>query len=1083
VAYDNHIYIAGGLTTVSTLLTSDTVQYASVQPDGRLTSFTSTGLQSLTTARYGLSLQAYNHVLYVVGGDSTFAGTPVTTVEYAVLNKDGTMNAWVTTSSLTGSGRMALGGIETAIWGGYLYISGGCMTVNGSGRCTAVATDVQLASINADGSLDSWNAVLNLTNDRFGGTLIAWQNGLYRLGGCRAQDPSSGDCTDTIFDVDYGVINQDGDASTVNQSVPSGSGSCTGTNPTNCDLPPVTYIGQVLNATAILNGYIYVIGGCTTNACTSMSTNVVYAAIASDGSLSKPATCSSGVYSGAWCVDSTNTISGGVGAASTAIFNNTIYVVGGLTGSGNKNTIYRTTVNDDGTINTWTSQSLTGVGATSVSYEYAYSRANPASGTNPGNLFIFGGCSTSSAAGCTAYSQAVYKCDIQAAGAVAACTTSGQQQIGIVPGDSVVGLGIMSGTVYANYVYLIGGVSPNQTDLQTLRYAKIDNNNNIVSANGSGNWAESPNLMHVGRRRAAAFGYNGYIYIVGGYDGTGGGGILADIEFIKVNVSDGSLGSVTDGFHISSVEIGARWGLAVQVSNSFAYVIGGCNNGNSPTCNSGGLVPTIQTFQVYNNDSGSPAGYADAAHVYATSPDRVGMSSAVLGGYIYVAGGCTSATDCTAATTNVSYAPIDANGTVGTWSNTTAALPAARTWGRLVVAGGSLYYIGGQSSTATDERAEIYYATPSSGDITTWSTATNGLPQQRTKFAATVWNNRIYVVAGLDASAAPTATVYVSPQLNSGGNISSSWTTGTALSVARYGTMATAYANNLYVFGGNDGSNYLSDSQYSQIDTASGLSGSWTYTTSLPSPVMLGRTYAANGYIYVIGGRTSAASCRPRTLVAPISANTTIASGNHPTGIGEWYETNQRYDDSRYGAAVAYSNGKTYILGGACGGTLTYATHTIQQTALLAQPQVAEYSIMIDTDKDVFPQKWLLNGLDNSIGSAWQLSYQSRTDNSTSCTIPPMTTWGQRTDVGNVSLGTPGVYTPLDGAGVNTNCARYYNLMISIDSSQTFGYPDDISRGPTIDDLTLLYTATPSKRLIHGKTFTGGVAQPLDTPF
>jgi hypothetical protein len=96
--------------------------------------------------------------------------------------------------------------------------------------------------------------------------------------------------------------------------------------------------------------------------------------------------------------------------------------------------------------------------------------------------------------------------------------------------------------------------------------------------------------------------------------------------------------------------------------------------------------------------------------------------------------------------------------------------------------------MGGQSSTSTDERAEVYYGTPSSGNVTTWGTATNGLPAARTKFGSAVWNNRLYVVGGLDGSSASTATVYVSPQLNAGGNITSAWsTTSTSFNVARSG--------------------------------------------------------------------------------------------------------------------------------------------------------------------------------------------------------------------------------------------------------------------------------------------------------
>ena len=164
--------------------------------------------------------------------------------------------------------------------------------------------------------------------------------------------------------------------------------------------------------------------------------------------------------------------------------------------------------------------------------------------------------------------------------------------------------------------------------------------------------------------------------------------------------------------------------------------------------------------------------------------------------------------------------------------------------------------------------------------------------------------------------------------------------------------------------------------------------------------------------------------------------------------------------------------------------TLTYTgSDRVVQTALLSQPQVAKYSIMFDTDTDVYPQKWLLNGLDNSIGAEWQLRYRSMKNTTSSCLGSSMTTWGQETDVGDVTLGTPGVYTALDGSGTDTTCARFFYLSVTIDSSKAFGYPEDVSRGPTITDLTLEFTADPSKRLMHGRTFTGGLQQPDATPF
>lgn len=1290
VAYNNRMYILGGLTTSSTILSSNTVQYADIKPNGTLTTWTSTGMQALSTARYGVTAHVYNDVMYVLGGSSTFGGAPVTTVEYSKLKSDGTMNSWVATTSLITSGRLTLGGSFSTIFSGYLYVAGGCTAMNASGYCTSIASDVQLASINADGSLAEFNTILNLTNDRFSYTLIAWQGGLYRLGGCRAQDPSSGGCTNTVLDVDYGVINPDGEASTVATSSASGAGTCTGT-PYNCDLPSAS-VGNMLNASVVVNGYLYIMGGCRNNACTSYSSGVTYQSIGSDGSLNRPASCS-GSYTDSYCVSSTS-LPSARGAPGVAVFNNTIYLIGGFPTITN---ISRTTVNPDGSIGSWTDTDFTDIAVNGIdddlSYPFAYARANPSSaGSIPGNLFIFGGCTgTTSGIGCSSYSDSVYKCDISTTGAPSNCTTTGQLQIGTVTGGSGSGLGAHAGAVYANYIYLMGGLAPGITDLTTVRYAKFDDSNNVVSV--SSGWVEGNSELNTGRRRGAGFGYNGFLYVLGGYDGNDA---IADIEFAKINVSDGSWGA----FDTSSVTIQKRWALTTVVTNSYAYVIGGCIAGRAPSsCNT--RTNTIQTFQVYNNESGAIKSVTSMSDdSFAASTDRWGASAAVLNGYLYVAGGCISATDCTDATNNVQYAEIStSDGSIGTWSSATNGLPADRAWGQLEAVGGNLYYLGGQEDTATNEQSTVYYAGSfSSGNIdAAWSTASGGIgdtasqaAQARTKFSAAVWDDRIYVVGGLDGSAAVSNTVYITPKLSSGGNIAAdSWVSDSDVpDVSRFGGTLISYANNLYYFGGNDGTNYLNDGQFASLGyktgsisqsgntvTGSGTSwtssqvgsvlqypdgstatitayssatsitvdasksvtagtsyvildgsvGAWTFTTSTPGYVSQADGFAANGYLYLVGGRRASASCAPKTLVAPISANTTIATGNNPTGVGEWSETNVRFAGGRYGAAVAYEEGKMYIVGGGCsspqggtystgtitqsgttvtgaggaswndnyiGGTITYndastativsvnsatsltvsvsktigsaQTYTItvprhSYATLKSQPQMAIYSRMIDTDTDVFPTYWLMNGLDNSVGARWQLKYRSMhdldtvvnpsEDCGTTASMSQMTTWGYEYNYGNVSLGDADTYVPRNGtsttagtitqsgttvtgsgtswgsdltggvltyrdgtrativsvnsstsitvdvsktiasaqtytaAGGDINCARYYYFYVTIDASRTFGYPEDVTRGPTITDLSLFFTSDPSKRLRHGKTFTGGELQPLDTPF
>jgi hypothetical protein len=1104
VAYNNRMYLLGGQTNASTGGVT-TVEYANINPMGTLSSWTSTGMVALPSARHGHSVQVYNDRMYLIGGNSS--GTLQSAVHYIKLASDGTMSgSWTSTSSFT-TARSSLGGNFSTIWGGYIYVAGGCSAVNGSGYCTSILSDVNLASINADGSITDWGSIAGVTSSRIGYGLVGWRNVLYGIGGCTAQNTSTGACTTTSTTANYGTINQDGDASTVSNSVSSGTAPCAASTWYDCDLPPEGNGngegGRMSGGTIVNNGYVYYMGGCTAVGSNSVcytgnagkaADTVSWSAIAADGSLTRPSVCSGGTktYVGSWCVDNTNTLNGSTGLAAFghAVFNNTIYAIGGTSGTEWQSNVWRTTTNADGSINAWTSQTFTSLDlGNAKGYQYVFARANPGSaGTYPANLYVLGGCSgvtsTDSGLDCsgTMYTE-VYKCNITTSGALEEgnandCTTSGQLQIDAEPGTGgSQGLGVMAGTVYANYVYLIGGQSPNESERGAIMYAKIDNSNNIVAVSGSV-WTTSANTINPVRRRGIAFGYNGYLYALAGYN-VSQGGSLNDLLLAKINVSDGSIGT----FSTSQVTVNARWDLRAVVNNGYVYTLGGCSAGSPPaSCTS--MSGTVQTFQLYNNYSGSPKLY-DNGNQFTT--DRYGASAAIVNGYIYLAGGCTTATDCTTATTNVQYAAIGADGVVGTWASTSNVLPAARVHGQLEASGGTLYYIGGQDSTPTIQ-STVYYATPVAGNVTSaWSTATNGLPAARTMGSATVWNNRIYYTGGNNTSSVAQTTIYASPTLASGGNITSAWTSTnmTGFNVARNGHVALAYANNLYILGGFDGTNYLTDVQYAQINSTTGEIGSWSYTSSLPQPIRQADGFAANGFIYLFGGRSASTTCTTNTYVAPISANTTIATGNNPTGVGGWYQTNILFSTARYGVAAAYDQGKAYLLGGACNGTLVTTTSKLQYSTLQSQPQIAKYSRMIDTDTDVFPTSWLLNGIDNSIGARWQSGYRTMNDTdgvATDCGTADMSTWGQDTNVGDTRLGIVNTYVPKDGSGNNTNCARYFYFTVSIDASQTFGYPEDVSRGPTIADLTLFFTNDPSKRLKSGKTFTGGEQQPLDTP-
>ncbi len=1100
VAYNNKMYFIGGLD--DTLSGSNyngapqsTVWVANILPSGKLGTWSaSTALTSGGgNARYGMTGLVYNDRIYIVGGSTTFAGAPTATVYYIKINSDGTLaSSWVQTSSFT-TGRLNMGGTNAVVWGGYLYVTSGCTTMNASGICTAVAGDTQLASINADGTLDAFSTISGLTESRMGFGMLAWRDNIYVVGGCTSQDATSGACLGGIqAGIDYGHVNATGDVSSVTSTAASGAGVCTGGTPTNCNLPGTASVGNHFASSIIANGYLYVMGGCTNATCTTTSTGVVFTGVSSNGSLVRPAACpTNSTATNGWCVMNAgfrlNTSTAG---GSPVVFNGVLYLVGGFSSTTIRDTILRAALNADGTMAAWTSQSLTGASAIAVSNAHAVVRANPGSaGSNPGNLYIMGGCTAmTTAPTCTTFTGNVYKCNIDTAGVVVAssCSTTSQGQIGTITGASGAGIAAAGGTVYGDYIYLAGGSAPGVAETSRVRYAKIDSSNNLSS------WTESSTTLATARRNSTTFSHNGYLYVVGGYNTTSG--ILSDINFIKLSTSDGSL----DGAWAISTSVlsAAKWGLTIPVSNGWAYAIGGCITG--ATCSA--TNDTINVFHANNNDGGGPASYATGAQI---TTGTIGSSAVAYNGYLYVAGGC-STINCSTVVQTTSYALIGADGSIGAWATAVGNnLPAARAWGKLLVAGGTLYYAGGQSTSADTSAAnDIYYFTGTGSP--TWSSSTEGIRDSggtaaRTKFGAAVWNNRMYIVGGTNATPTNQTTVLVSPDLASGGNITStSWTSSTAFNVARIGLSVAAYANNLYILGGNNGTNYLSDVQYSKIDTSNGTVGSWAYSSSLPAAVSDADAFAANGYIYLIGGRSASATCRSSTLFAPILANT---SGDSPTGVGTWQEnggavggTSSPYSGARFGAATTYYDGRAYVMNGGCSGLVT-TTDKTQITSLLVQPQVAKYSISFDTDTDVYPSHWLANGYNSYSGAKWTMKYRSMTDplhvwsgtTGQACSSSVMSDWGQQTSYSSITLGKnpPDTYTPLDGSGANTNCARYFYFSLTADDTLALSFPEDVTatHGPSITDLTLRYSGDPSKRLMHGRTFVGGLQMPNDTPY
>ncbi len=178
VAYNGYLYLIGGIEYISfTQKYSSRILAAPLQAVGQVGAWTTAGSipEPVTpgTGRDGLTAVAYNGYLYVIGGHNyTSQNNYWAEVFVAPINADGTLGAWVTTTSLP-TGRS---GHASFVYNGFLYVLGG----QGSAGLLA---DVQMAPIKGDGTLGAWTAQASLPTARSGHAVVVSNGSVYVIGG------------------------------------------------------------------------------------------------------------------------------------------------------------------------------------------------------------------------------------------------------------------------------------------------------------------------------------------------------------------------------------------------------------------------------------------------------------------------------------------------------------------------------------------------------------------------------------------------------------------------------------------------------------------------------------------------------------------------------------------------------------------------------------------------------------------------------------------------------------------------------------------------------------------------------------
>lgn len=271
----------------------------------------------------------------------------------------------------------------------------------------------------------------------------------------------------------------------------------------------------------------------------------------------------------------------------------------------------------------------------------------------------------------------------------------------------------MASVSYNNYAYVIGGVTPGGSWSSAVYYAPMNSDGSV------GTWQTASNSLPQAINNEAAVAYNGYLYAIGGDNSSA---ISSSVYYAPLN-SDGSVGTWQTA---SSLPGPVANGAAVE-DNGYVYVLGGNN--------SGGQVSSV--YYAPLNSNGSIGTWQTASNL----PSSSNYATAVVNnGYLYLVGGSSS--------TPLLYAPLNSNGSVGTWT-TAAHAPTYNAFQLAAISNGYLYVYGGGLpffTTGSVQSAPIN----SDGSVGTWTTSPNFMTSATTRAAGFAANGYLYSVGGIN---------------------------------------------------------------------------------------------------------------------------------------------------------------------------------------------------------------------------------------------------------------------------------------------------------------------------------------------
>lgn len=787
-AYNGFMYLAGG--NANAVLQSDT-QYAKINANGTLGPWTAIASLSGTNAtRYGNTMFGYNNFLYSLGGNHA---TPLLTeVQYAPIDATGSTGQWATSSPTITALPAARLYAAVVAYNGFVYVMGG---QSGSGTGTAVAT-IYRASIGNDGGIGSWTTnTTPLPVSRTGLAAVAYNNRMYIMGG------SDGAASPTYFNTTYyaNIAFGDGSIGTWTASTNFGTGN------TRAFLGAVVY---GTNSTASSSGYLYAIGGSNGTAAANHYATVYKSTLSQSG------------VPGSW--SATTSISGANAARDAfgvTIYGDKIYIAGGNTGSAQLNDVkYATITTSTGAIASWTTSANT---FTSVRDKLSLAASN-------GYLYVMGGINS-----------ATYKNDIQ----YARITSSGDiDSFTTARYSFTTARAGLVGFAYNGYLYIGAGYAGG-TPFTDMQAAAINNG----GAGSVGSWSTVAATLSANRYNHGTVAYNGFIYVVGGWNGSSSNYYTTSaqgaVSYAQIGTS-GALSSWTSA-PVASNLTSEREDFGIAAYNGYLYIAGGDGNASD--------LRTVQSIPINANGSITGSWSNVAAGLLPDTDGYQGCRATIYNGYLYVAGGAS-----TTYKNKVYYTVLNANGTTGgSWSSSTF------TEGRyqlgMAAYNGYMYIMGGTDDTTL--MADVQYAPiNANGSLGTFK-YTASLNNPRKDFGVTVQNGYIYVVGGYDSMRGNTLIDVQMSAINSDGSLGG-WTSSTPFgtlasynSQGRYGAGAVISNGYMYITAGANDTTNFGNTLVATVNTMPRI-GTYSQFIDLGAAVALPTSITYNGTATVSGSTT-----------------------------------------------------------------------------------------------------------------------------------------------------------------------------------------------------------------------------------